>query len=94
MAIPVHVVNTTKSDARGAYEAAWPGRAGPGSAAASASSAPCLAVRHRCTTTERRSTPYRCAASSCVASPVSPTMTANCAIADRLRKEVLPPPGW
>gem|GEM_PF-2250239 len=38
---------------------------------------------------ERRSTPYRCAASGCVASPVSPTMTANCAIADRLRQEVL-----
>src|SRR5659263_280318 len=28
VAIPVHVVNTTKSDAREAYEAAWPGRAG------------------------------------------------------------------
>ena len=41
---------------------------------------------------ERRSTPYRCAASGCVASlvsPVSPTMIANCAITDRLRQEVL-----
>ena len=28
VAIPVHVVNTTKSDAREAYEAAWPGLAG------------------------------------------------------------------
>src|SRR5664279_1215042 len=28
VAIPFHVVNTTKSDAREAYAAAWPGRAG------------------------------------------------------------------
>lgn len=61
-----------------------PGR--PGTAAANASSAPCLAVRHAVTTVDR-STPYCSAASRWVACPVS-TDTNNsyfCAADGRLR---------
>ncbi len=69
----------------------WVSTRRPWRAAASASSAPCFAVRHTVTTVDR-STPYLSAASRCVACPVS-TETHNpyFSLAGRCRFGFLPP---
>jgi len=59
---------SSRAAANAATSADWPGR--PGTAAATASTAPRLATRQVCTTVER-STPYRSAASRWVTCPVT-----------------------